>query len=83
MRRLFPVLVNARHLHGVVDAGADLGRGHAQVFQRKGHVLFHHGGHDLIVRVLEHHAHLLADVIQVRLVRGVHALHQNGAGLGQ
>ena len=76
-------LVDAGHLHGVVDAAAHLAGGHAQVLQGKGHVLFHHGGHDLVVGVLKDHAHLLADVVELGVVGGVHPLHRDGAGLGQ
>ena len=31
----------------------------------------HHGGHDLVIRVLEHHAHRLADVVELAVVAGV------------
>ena len=56
---------------------------HTEVFQRKGHVLFHYGGNDLVVRVLEHHAHGLADIVELLFVCGVHALHIHLAALGQ
>ena len=35
---------------------------HAQVFQPEGHILPHHVGHDLGIRVLEHHARMAADI---------------------
>ena len=78
-----PELVDARHLHGVIDAAAHLLRRDAEVFQRKGHVLFHHRRHDLVVGALEHHAHGLADVVELVLVGGVHPLDVHLALLRQ
>ena len=77
------VFVDAGHLHGVVHPAAHLFLRHAEVFQRKGHVLFHHSRHDLVVRVLEHHAHGLADIVEFLFVCGVHALHIHLAALRQ
>jgi len=77
------VFVDAGHLHGVVHPAAHLVLRHAEVFQRKGHVLFHHSRHDLVVRVLEHHAHSLADIVKLVLVCGIHALHIHLAALRQ
>ena len=77
------VLIDASHLHGVVHAAAHFLRWHAKVFQCKGNVFLHHGGNDLIVRVLEHHAHGLADIIELVVVCGVHALHVDLAALRQ
>ena len=51
--------------------------------EHKGNVLFHHGGNDLVVRVLEHHAHGLADIVELVFVCGVHALHIHLAALRQ
>ena len=67
----------------VIHPAADFFRRHPKVFQGKGHILFHHGGNNLIVRVLKHHAHPLADVIQARLIRGGDALHRHGAAFRQ
>ncbi len=75
-----------RHAHGFqggVHPLPDLRGGHAQVFRAEGHVLLHHAGHDLVVRVLEHHAHPAADVQQVFLAAGVQAVHVNLAPGGQ
>ena len=74
------------HAHGgqrLIHPLADLGGGHAQVLRGEGHILLHHAGHDLVVRVLEHHAHPAADVQQGRLVGGVHAIHVHLAVGGQ
>ena len=83
VRALVAVLVNARHLHGIVNAGADLFGIYPQIFQRKGHIFLYHRGHDLVVGVLKHHAHLLANGQQIFLVFGVHFFHQHRAGFGQ
>ena len=80
---LQPVLVNAGHSHGLIHPAADFFRRHPKVFQGKGHILFHHRGHNLIVRVLEHHAHGLADVVELAVVLGVHSFHQHGAAFRQ
>ena len=39
--------------------------------------------HDLVVRVLEHHAHGLADVVNFVIVGGVHAFHIHLAAFRQ
>ena len=70
------------HPHGLqrrVHPRPDLRRGHAQILRGEGNVILHHAGHDLVVRVLEHHAHGASDVQQLFLVRGIHALHQHPA----
>ena len=75
-----------RHAHrpeGGVHPLPDLRRGNSQILRGEGHVLFHHAGHDLVVRVLEHHANLTADVQQQRLVGSVHAVHIHLAPAGQ
>ena len=77
------VFVDAGHLHGVVHPAAHLVLRHAEVFQRKGDIFLHHGGNDLVVRVLEHHAHGLADIVEFLFVCGVHALHIHLAALRQ
>ena len=83
IRRSIAFFVDAGQLHGLVDAGADLLRRYAEVFRRKGHVLFNDGRYDLVVGVLEHHADLLTYIVEVVLVAGVHALHEDSSGLGQ
>ena len=72
---VLPELVHAHRLQGVVHPAADLLRGHPQILRGEGHVLLHHVGYDLVVRVLEHHAHGAADVQQLLLVGGVHTVH--------
>ena len=83
VRRSLALFIDARQLHGLVDAGADLLGRYAEVLRRKGHVLLDDGRHDLVVGVLEHHADLLAHIVEMVLVAGVHALDQHGTGLGQ
>ncbi len=67
-----------RHPHGGqgrVHPLPDFRRGNPQVLRAKGHVLLYHAGDNLVVGVLEHHAHLAADIQQLRLVAGIHAVH--------
>ncbi len=75
MGRVGDKLAHTHGGQGIVHPAADLLRGHAQVLRGKGHVLLHHVGDDLVVRVLEHHAHPAADLQKQFLVGGVHALH--------
>ena len=75
-----------RHAHGgqsLVHPAADLGRGQPHVFTGKGHVLLHHVGNDLVVRVLKDHARRFADVKQPAFLFGVDAAHPDGAAGGQ
>ena len=51
------------------------------VFVDAGHL--HGVVNDLVVRVLEHHAHGLADIVEFLFVCGVHALHIHLAALRQ
>ena len=77
------VLGHAHGLQGLVHPSAYLIRGDAQILRGKGYVLLHHTGHNLVVRILEHHAHGAADVQQPALVGGVHALHPDLSPSGE
>ena len=70
------VLKRLRH------AFAQLIGGDAQVLGAEGHIVFHERGYQLVVGVLEHHAHRLADAIRAVGVRGGHVLHLHGALVG-
>ena len=83
IRRGVALFVDAGQFHGFVDAGADLLRRHAEVLRRKGDILLDDGGDDLVVRILEHHADLLAHIVEVIFVAGVHPLDQHRARFGQ
>ena len=70
------------HAHGGqgrVDAGDHVLVRHAQVFQAEGHVLAHHVGHNLVVRVLKHHARMPPDVPYLLVLRGVQTADQHAA----
>ena len=77
------VFAHAHGGQGLVHPLPDLGGGHAQILRAEGHVLLHHAGDNLVIRVLEHHAHPAADVQQELLVAGVHAVHVHLARCGQ
>ena len=54
-----------RHLYpfqGISYALTDFFRRHAEILRTKGHVLFYDGCNDLVIGILEDHAHLLADI---------------------
>ena len=68
---------HANLLQSFVHPHPDLRGGDAQILGPEGHVLLHDGSHQLVVRVLEHHAHLLADGKEVVFVPGVQAVHQH------
>ena len=57
------------------NTALDLLRGYTKILRAEGYILLHHVGNDLVVRVLEHHAHPAADLQQEVLIGGVHAVH--------
>lgn len=79
MGRMLPVLIHAHLAQGLVHPPPDLLGGDTQVFRGEGHVFLHHIGHDLIVRILEHHPHGAANGDQIALIPGIHSKHHNGA----
>ena len=83
MGGVLPVLVHPHLLQGLVHPAANLLGGDAQILRGEGHILLHHVCHNLIVRVLKHHAHGAADGNQVLLLPGVHAEHGHRPPLGQ
>ena len=83
MRRVLCKFLHADGAQRVFHAPPDLLRRHAEVLGREGHVLLHHIRDDLVVGVLEHHAHAAADLEQQRFVHGVHAVDAHPAARGQ
>ena len=63
----------------LLDAFPDFLCRHADILGSKPDVLFYDLGDDLVVRVLEHHAGLSADLPQVRAVLGIHAVYPDCA----
>ncbi|CDB30311.1 unknown [Firmicutes bacterium CAG:137] len=78
---MLPILVQAYLAQGLVHTPPDLLRGHPQIFRGKCHILLHHIGHNLVVRILEHHANGAANGNQVALVLGIHSEDRNGPPL--
>ena len=58
MGRVGAVLVHVHLFQGAVHSAAYLRAGNAQILRAESNVLLHHIRHDLVVRVLEHHAHV-------------------------
>ena len=83
MRRVHAEIIHAHLLESGVHPLADLLRGDAQILRREGHVVLHHVGDDLVVRILENHAHGAADVQELVLIGGVHVPDPDLAGGGQ
>ena len=70
MRRCRAVALHADGRECVSHALADLRRLYAEVFRPEGDVVLDDGSDDLIVGILEHHAHELADAPKLlRLLR--------------
>ena len=80
---MLPELVHSNGLQRVVHSGGGSPREGPQVLRSKGHILFHHVGYDLVIRVLEHHAHRTADGQEKLLVGGVHPVHIDLAPVGR
>ena len=74
VRRVLDILRHTDRLERVVHALADLLARHAQILGRECDVLFDDVCNDLVIRVLEHHAHAPADLKQEFFVARVHAL---------
>ena len=80
---MLPVLVHIHLLQRLIHPLADHGTGYAQVFRAEGHILLHHIGNNLVIRVLENHAHLPADGDDSVLLGSVHAAHIHFAPAGK
>lgn len=59
------------HIHPFFD----FLRRNAQVLRTEGHIFLHNGSHQLVVRILKYHAHLLADIPDMGKIGGLHTLH--------
>ena len=67
----------------LLHTAGDLRAGNTQVFRAKGHILFHHVGDDLIIRILENHTHITADADQKFLIGGIQAADIDLAAAGK
>ena len=59
------------HIHPLPDF---VGR-NADIFRTEGHVFLHDSRYQLVIRILENHAHLLPDIPDMGEVGGLHAFH--------
>ena len=74
------------HLHlfeGFVHPAANFRWLHAEILQGEGHVLFYNSGDDLVVRILEHHAHVLPDFKELLFVGSVDAVDEDLSVVGR
>ena len=83
LRGISTVVVHANCLEGIIDALPDLLRGNAEIFRSKRNIFFYDIGDNLVIRVLEDHAHMLPDGKQKRLVLCIHAVYHYAAACGQ
>ena len=83
MGRVGAVFVHSDRFQGVVHAAADLLRRYAEILRRKGHILLHHVGDQLVVGILKDHANRAADVQKPLLVGGVQSEDVDAAALRQ
>ena len=74
---------HAYDLQSLVHPTADLIGGDTQIFRRKGHVLLHHVGDDLVIWVLKHHPHRAPHFQPLLVPAGVHAIDVDCAAAGQ
>ena len=66
-----------RHIHSrerLIDAPADLSGRHAEILRAERHIILDDRRDELIVRILEHHADLLPDAPDLRLLPRIDAV---------
>lgn len=73
MGRVGAVLVHVHLFQGAVHSAAYLRAGNAQILRAESNVLLHHIRHDLVVRVLKHHAHVSPNGDKPVFIGGVDA----------
>ena len=78
-----PVFIHTDLLQRLIHPVTDLRAGNAQIFRAEGHILFHHIGNDLVVGILEHHAHMTANLHEKIIVGGVQAADIDLTAAGQ
>lgn len=84
MRGPFGIIQHIHGRQGFFHPGTDFRPGDTDVLQPESHIFLHNGCHDLVVRVLEHHAHGLAHGPEIFFYGGIQAAHQAmTAGGGQ
>ena len=83
MGRMLPVLIHANLLQRLIHPLTDGRACNAQVLRAESHILLHHIGHDLVVRILENHAHAATNGDQQFFIGGVHTGHIHLTAGGQ
>ena len=73
MGRVGAVIVHVHLFQGAVHSAANFRAGNAQIFRAESNVLLHHIRHDLVVRVLENHAHVSPNGDKPVFIGGVDA----------
>ena len=68
------VFVHPDLLQRIIHTLTDLLAGHSQILRSKRHIVFHHIGDDLVIRILEHHPDGLPDRKELVLIGGIHTI---------
>ena len=82
MRSAFSEAGHAHRLQRLLHPAADFQWFHPQILRTKGHIVLHHGSNQLVVGILEDHAHLAPHLPQLATLSqfsGIHALHAHMA----
>ena len=74
-----PELLHIYRLQCGCNPAADFVRLHADILRPKAHIILHNGSNNLIVWILEHHAHLAPDIPDMLLLSYAHVIDQAGA----
>ncbi len=77
MRFALTQSLDAEPARSLADTALDLNGRQAEVLQAEGDVVLDAGGNDLAFRVLEDHAHGLADLVEVGGINGSETVNQN------
>ena len=80
---VLPVFIHIHLFQGIIHTPADNRTCHTQILRAKGHILLHHIGDNLVIRILKHHTHRSADLDQPVLVRSLHSKDGYTAAAGQ
>ena len=65
---------HAYDLQRTVHPFPDLCRGNAQVFRRKGYILLHHIGNNLVIRILKHHPNRSPHIQPLLIISGINSV---------
>ena len=80
MGGVFPVLIHIHRFQGLIHPFADFQRRNPQILRSKSHILLHHAGHQLVIRILLNQAYPAAHFKLPCLVLGIDTVDKHTAG---